>query len=278
MHFFISILICVSATLNEKPSILSNNISKLSRDNIHSIQMAVSNYRILYKNASDSGEGLQVFRSFFYDVILKQNQVFSSLKESNMISLEKTNKNTLSYLETLSKNGIMIKFNEGMPYLDDSAGFLINTFAVYGNQTVKSFLDQYSIEKKEGFSEDAHLKIEFDKIRERIEFWDSFCNLYPRCVFFEEASYYYNIYLRVYLTGLDNFRIWDFESRKMLPKVRQSYEKALNSRKYITRNWYKILKGYYEMIKRNGFTYNDDYKIYLNNNKIESMLGYEPPF
>ena len=82
------------------------------------------------------------------------------------------------------------------------------------------------------------------------------------------------MYVKTMLTGIDNSSI---ESDSVLKKeVRAVYERFLAQNK--DSRYHTVVKGYYEILKKNGFRLNSEAAGFLERNKIDSsMLGIQPP-
>ena len=96
------------------------------------------------------------------------------------------------------------------------------------SKAYKEYTEREKTEHKEGFSIDMALTITWEKLGERIIFWERFMMKYPD--FTERDTISRNLYLYIYVFfyGLDNswaFEIpMDDEATEMVPELKKVYE------------------------------------------------------
>jgi len=201
------------------------------------------------------------FRTFYYES-LRRNELPETVKD-----VEKMN-------SKLKQVGWILRQTEGEYYVGEDGSWLLSEFGKYLSPSWLGYLARREIEIEEGLFEDAALTISWEDLRERITFWESFQSKNPEFPLIKEISLDISMYVKTMLTGIDNSSI---ESDSVLKKeVRAVYERFLAQNK--DSRYHTVVKGYYEILKKNGFRLNSEAAGFLERNKIDSsMLGIQPP-
>lgn len=260
-------------TLDEYIALLNS----LSVFDINSISIAkdyVKNKMNVSESLADSA--YYIFLEFFYTTAnnltdsleTKYSSVINKLYENNEDSEVK------EFYSLLNRNGLELFMTEGIFYADVKSDFFYNTFKNNLSPSLKEYLQLRNKELKEAFSEDAILLLSFDKLSERVYAWEKFIESYPNTKLIGEANYYYEVYLETLLTGLDNSRLFDWDSNIMLPEVKQTYE--IYKASYPETKSGKIISEYYQILKRNDFHYSDSIDFILKKYNLSSMRGIQP--
>jgi hypothetical protein len=223
------------------------------------------------KNDKARDELMHEFRNYYYEAL-------SSYNSNNNVNnwqypLADSEKRTIDL--SLSKAGWSLKESEGMYYIGESGGWFENTFELILTDTYRKYLIIRTKEIQEGFSEDAGLLISWEQLRERISLWEQFLKNHPNFIESSEIKDYLNLYVRTFLTGMDNSRIHDFNNRTLRPDVKTAYEKYIRDNK--DSEYYILVKDYYEMLKNNNFTVPDNINEFVRKKGYETMLGKQPP-
>jgi hypothetical protein len=179
-----------------------------------------------------------------------------------------------SLRKTLGLHGIDLYFSEGDFYADVSNDYLLRSFGSALTPAMKEYLGLRKAEQMEGFSEDAGLTISWDKVSDRVVAWEKFLAAYPDFVWYGTASDWYSTYLRTYMTGMDNSRVFDDEN-VLFTEVNNSYQRFIQL--YNGTKSAALLKDYYEVLKANGFHDGRPIKDFLQVHRIKSMFAVQPP-
>ncbi len=200
------------------------------------------------------------FRTFYYDS-LWQNEIPETVED------------VVKMNSKLKRVGWRLRESEGDYYIGEDGSWLLSEFGKYLSPSWIAYLARREIEIEEGFSDDASLAISWEDLRERITFWESLQNKNPEFSINKEISSDINMYVKTMLTGLDNTSI---ESDSVLKEeVRVIYERFLIQNK--DSRYHTIVKGYYEVLKKNGFRVNSEAARFLERNEVDGMLSIKPP-
>jgi hypothetical protein len=218
-----------------------------------------------------------LYRQFFYEVLMKQNEVLSQSELiAQALAEERPQVEELEFFrKKISDNGMVFLQSEGTFYIDEHHNYLFNAFSQYVSVPVNKLLELRRDEMRKGFSEDAALLISFEEVGERVRNWEQLLEQNPTLKLQEEAKNYYNLYLSTFLTGLDNSPVFDRGTNKLLPEAKQAFEDYI--KKYGESPGGKIVGGYYTILQQNNFLRSADLDNFLNDNNITGMRGIQPP-
>jgi tetratricopeptide (TPR) repeat protein len=217
-----------------------------------------------------------LFIKYFYKAI---NIFNDSIEKKHSISLSKLENNiedkeTKDFLNSLNDCGLELFMTEGMYYVDVKFDYFEKLFSGKVSSSLNEFLRIRSIELKQGFSEDAILLISFNELYERVITWEKFLNANPNFFLKQQAQFYYEHYFSTLLTGMDNSRTFNIETKELLPEVKDLYEQIIEQKDTLKTT--KIIIDYYELLKINGFKQPSSIKEFLNEKGLYSMLGIQP--
>jgi len=105
--------------------------------------------------------------------------------------------------------------------------------------------------------------------------WEQFLRTYPGFVAKDEIRDRLDVYVRTFVTGMDNSRINNFNSKKLRPDVRAAYEVFIRENRDSA--YYTLVRDYYEMLKRKQFNVPDDLKGYFKKAGFAAMLDAQLP-
>jgi len=179
-----------------------------------------------------------------------------------------------AFIDNLKACGIGVFSTEGNYYLDVSSDYFYKNFKGRVSDGVRTFLYIRKREMAEGFSEDAGLLISFNALYGRVKQWDKFLNDYPNTLYTPSATDYYNSYLRVLMTGMDNSRTFDDIDSTLMPEVKSIYRKAIHEDKNSRTS--KIISSYYDFLARHNFKYDDSVDVFLKQHGLSTMIGIQP--
>jgi hypothetical protein len=175
----------------------------------------------------------------------------------------------------LAARGLRAEFSEGNAYASENTAAMGPLFERYLSPAMRNFLAIRRAEEDEGYSEDAGLLISWDQLAERIARWERFLDANPGFQLAGEGRYRYDNYLAVYLTGMDNSRVFEYPRETLDPRVRASYERFLT--RHAESGTARIVRGYLDVLGRNGWRAEPDVVAFLKANGIHSMIGQQPP-
>ncbi|HKC66731.1 MAG TPA: hypothetical protein VKG26_00740 [Bacteroidia bacterium] len=226
---------------------------------------------------AERDSGYRLFSSQFYAVISKLNDSLETTYETIFNQLLKDT--TTTELTCLKKNlatcGIGVYSTEGNPYFDVLPDYFYESFKGRVPAWTEAYLSIRKDELKQGFTEDAGLLISYDELYNRIKRWEVYIAKYPNAIYKDEASSFCDMYMSVLVTGIDNSRIFDFDSKKLLPEIKTLYEKIKTDDTTLAST--KLIAAYYNFLARHNFTDNDSIELFTKAHHIMPMLGVQPP-
>lgn len=252
-------------------------LNKLPNDRLTSIPFALDYIQTcISPDNADRDSIFLLFNIKFYKVV---NRFNDSLETKYHAVFQQLNSGTNSvevknFENNLKACGTNIFISEGMNYIDVLPDFFYHNFHNRVSAGVIEFLNIRKDELKQGFSEDAGMLISFEDLYARVKRWENFIVKNPNTVYSVEANSYYTIYLETLMTGMDNSRIFDTENNSLLPEIKKLYQKiAAENTKSPTS---KIIASYYAFLARHDFKENDSIPVFLEQNKLSTMLAVQP--
>ena len=165
---------------------------------------------------------------------------------------------------------------EGTYYIGENGKWFLDRFNAVLTKPLMQYLTQRRLEVRERFSEDAGLLITWEDFLRRIEFWESFLKQNPAFPLKDEINMYLDVYIRTFLTGLDNAPITvEYNNMALRKDVKTAFETYLKRDK--GSRYYRVVEGYYKILERSGFVVSDELKRYLDAQGIKSMKAVQPP-
>lgn len=132
------------------------------------------------------------------------------------------------FVRQLSEDGYKLGIGGGIdqPLVDYSRQ---QTFGERLSSGMKHWIDLLAFESEEAVASDGGLRISWDQLAERTLFAEAFLRQYPQYPEYDDARRIFDKYLNMYLgnSNMPNSPIYDAKSRKLLPEVRASYERAM---------------------------------------------------
>jgi len=252
-------------------------IDSLSVFDISSIKV-LKNYvtNNIFESDELADSAYYLFLEFFY---ASANNLTDSLETKypslvKKLYVREEDSEVREFLGLLDECGLDLFSTEGYFYVDVQLDFFNESFKDNSSPSLKTFLQLRDSELKSAFSEDAMLLISFNELADRIYNWEKYLNDYPETKMKNEANYFFEIYLETFLTGMDNTRLFDSESRILLPEVKRSYESYINN--HADTKSGKIIQEYYEILKRNQFEYSGSIDDILKKYNLNKMHGIQP--
>ena len=168
--------------------------------------------------------------------------------------------------------GLRLSWSEGSAYPSEDTGEWLRLAGPYVTAPMREYLALRNHDEAQRFTNDAALQIPWDSLAERIAGWDRFIEGHPGFVLLREAEMWRGIFLRTYLTGIDNSRVFE---DSLVPEVRKSYERFVE-RHGATRTG-ALVRGYLDVLGASGGRETDEVVAFRRANGIRSMIGMQPP-
>ena len=243
-----------ASLLNNKPikKELFNPVQKYYIDNL---EQDVNNFILNAKTSANND--------------IEFNKLHMKLIKATDVLNEKYIKNIDINDNYYKNNWIKIPCVEGSYFYTVNSEYLLNNYGQYLSDAYKDWLK--FILKRESIMQDGGLSVPPDKLREYIIYLEKFIEQYPDFILISDANDILKSYLMTYLEGIDNSPIFDkWNTRKMLPEFKESYEKFLIENKYS--KFYPMVNELYNKSKENNFTWdkNFDNWLYTYHNKYFS--------
>ena len=157
-------------------------------------------------------------------------------------------------------NWVKVLYIEGCYIYAVNSEYLSEKYSKYLSPAYNEWLK--FILKRESVMQDGGLMVPPDTLREYIISLEKFVAQYPDFVLIDDAKDFLDSYLMTYLEGIDNSPIFDkWNTRKMLPEYKASYEKFLAENK--DSKYYPMVEELYNKSKANDFSWDRDFDAWL---------------
>ena len=155
---------------------------------------------------------------------------------------------------------VKVIYVEGCYIYTVNSEYLLEKYGKYLSPAYNEWLQ--FILKRESVMQDGGLTVPPDTLREYIISLEKFVAQYPDFVLIGDAKDILDSYLMTYLEGIDNSPIFDkWNTRKMLPEYKASYEKFLADNK--DSKYYPMVEELYNKSKANDFSWDRDFDAWL---------------
>lgn len=159
-----------------------------------------------------------------------------------------------------TNNWVKLPCVEGSYFYAVNSEYLREKYGKYLSPAYNEWLEL--ILKRESVMQDGGLMVSPDTLREYIISLEKFVEQYPDFVLIGDAKDILESYLMTYLEGIDNSPIFDkWNTRKMLPEYKASYEKFLAENK--DSKYYQMVEELYNKAKANDFNWDRDFDTWL---------------
>ncbi len=279
------LILLLNAGLCAKPaqdiSVITKQLEKYDLTDVNSIGTALEFVKSTINRLSpaDRDSAFFAFSTFYYTTMneFNEKQLWSNDSLTNKLYADTLNTDPAvkALKQKLAANGLGLYMTEGNYYVDALPDYLYDNFSRSVSPSVKEFLRIRKGELAAGFSEDAGLVISFEELGKRVIAWENFIDTFPDSPLVGEAKSNWDLYLSTLLSGMDNSRIFDFDSNQLIPAVKQVYNTFLE--KYPQTRSGKLIAKFYNFLKENNFEYSEAVEEFYETNKIHSMLGVQPP-
>ena len=157
-------------------------------------------------------------------------------------------------------NWVKVLYVEGCYIYAVNSEYLLEKYGKYLSPAYNEWLE--FILKRESVMQDGGLMVPPDTLREYIISLEKFVEQYPDFVLIGDVKDVLDSYLMTYLEGIDNSPIFDkWNTRKMLPEYKASYEKFLAENK--DSKYYPMVEELYNKSKANDFNWDRDFDTWL---------------
>ncbi|NLY76204.1 MAG: hypothetical protein GX075_13050 [Firmicutes bacterium] len=173
------------------------------------------------------------------------------------------------FARQISSGGFVLKSRAGNFYLVENPDFFYNKFSKYLSESLREFLDLRRRETAEGFTANGDLLISFKKIGERIINWEVYLDKYPDSPLKELADYHRQLYLGVFLFGMEDSRT--FERKRLKPELKAVYEDF--SERFSATKSGDLIGRYYEVLRANDYQYTKEVADFLETNQVQIYPG-----
>ena len=189
---------------------------------------------------------------------------FSKLQTKFIKAMDVLNEKYIENIEPENpyyrNNWVKVLYIEGCYIYSVNSEYLLEKYGKYLSTDYNEWLK--FILKRESVMQDGGLMVPPDMLREYIISLEKFVAQYSDFVLIGDAKDILDSYLMTYLEGIDNSPIFDkWNTRKMLPEYKASYEKFLSENK--DSKYYPMVEELYNKSKANDFKWDRDFDAWL---------------
>ena len=225
----------------EKQSI--NPVQKYYKENLEQDEI---NFLNKAKNSRDNDSEFSKLQTKFIEATDVLNEKYAENIDTND-----------SYYKN---NWVKLSFVEGTYFYAVNSEYMRDKYGKYLSPAYNEWLK--FILKRESVMQDGGLMVPPDTLREYIIFLEKFVEQNPEFILIGDAKDILESYLMTYLEGIDNSPIFDkWNTRKMLPEFKTSYEKFLSENK--DSKYYPMVEELYNKAKANDFNWDRDFDTWL---------------
>lgn len=270
----------------------TNFINSLSSKDLKAVPLAIQIYNTYAEKSQDTNINDQMFISFveFYNTFVNEAK-YMLFTQEELINLSIFNEEdfqfTFKQLTDIKnedyRERVKLAMDSGLDVcrgyeiliVDEQKSFLYDNFSPTVSEPLKKYLE---LRQEDIYTDNLpYLSYSWNWVSDRLVVWEKFHKENP--TFFEKNSlddfldYYIDFYISYYTDeSYDNFNFpVKTEQGIIRDEVRRSYERFME--KYPDSRFYKIIKGYYEILSDNWFVFNTEAKDFLSANGIPVMDG-----
>ena len=230
----------------KKEDVKSSKQVQILTDDKNSVEYC---YRNLYKPIEK--EFKQNIRQGEYN-----DDRFYSFQQKYIKIIEKMNENEVDMSSNTHTAWIEKTLSEGQLYFEPNWNYLAQQYGQYLSPTYSLWLKHLA--KTQTIVDDACLSVNIDEVRKYIlELEQLIKSSDKNFIAKQEMEEQLQWYLRIYLIGLDNSRIFDYDTKIMYDDYRQSYEKFLQENQKSA--FYPLVYEFYKKAESYNFKSNDSF-------------------
>ena len=170
--------------------------------------------------------------------------------------IDKMNENEIDMSSNIHIACIEKTLSEGQLYFKPNWNYLAQQYGRYLSPTYNLWLKHLA--KTQTIVDDACLSVNIDAVRKYIlELEQLIKSSDKNFIAKQEMEEQLQWYLRIYLIGLDNSRIFDYDTKIMYDDYRQSYEKFLQENQKSA--FYPLVYEFYKKAESYNFKLNDSF-------------------
>ncbi len=253
-------------------------LTTLDKKDISSISKAFSyfNEKLKGADAKISDNCFAKLNKFIDEILVAENERFektedddqqiiyeSTLKEETEYSKKATQKHK-DYLKNLKDNFLFVDADMGSYFIGKDRDLILKKVENSISPTMKIFLTQNAKENKKPYWVDAGLTITPKQLAEGVIFWESFIKEnsgFPMITegFLLELQTKSSILFR----GVDHSPVFNYETETISDNFKEAYLFVVE--KHPDTKIGKLVKSYYEILKKTGFKESDESIKFLDN-------------
>jgi hypothetical protein len=155
----------------------------------------------------------------------------------------------------LAGHGIQTQRGEGTVSFGPSAGVLLERLGPYLTMEIREYLRLVVREQEQPTAADASLMISLDELAARLLSMDEFLEKYPESLVRGAALERYRAYLSVFVSGMDNSRVFDPQTQVIVPERRSSLERFVAEHGDTEPG--RTISEFLDLLAANDYTRND---------------------
>lgn len=251
---------------------------------LESVDMAVAEYKKIFRTSSQKikDKGFVLFYDYHIRMIRNENAVLDNYLLRASCSVKNSSSSPNSRLSVSDAAQIIAEKNKSPDYISKgieavyagegewahigSIGFYELKFDDYLSSSVKEFLLMDYIEGKNPYAMDGGICIPLDDLAGRAANWERYAIKFPESVFVSMAKFNFKWRFSAYILGCDNSPIYDRTTKKIRPKLLESYRMYIT--KYPENPSSKIVSDVVSILEKRGFIIDDE-----SQNEILSAAG-----
>jgi hypothetical protein len=238
-------------------AVYSAVLDDLDKANLQNVDLAL---KIFSNNKADSlgrDSMLVSFNEFLTSVMQEyfDNKLLANKELTDHFGNKEDQPEAQKLTASLASHGIQLNFREGEFYLEPNLGFVSERL---GNVLTAASRDYLATRIKLVINRERSIP---DSIANQVVAWEDFLTKYPGYVMKDEIRSQYLDALTAYLSGVEQFPLFDPDTKILESKYQSSYLKYMES--YPNRESAKIVGKFYELLTLKGFKYDEAMDSFL---------------
>jgi hypothetical protein len=260
--------------LNEKRAAKSNDsillqfknyLNSLDKEQMNNVRAALLNYEWLFRNRDTAvcDSGYALFHEFY-------GSTYGHVQEQKPPVLNPKRKN--EFLQQIKLYGFKIAQYEGVDYYTEDRDSISPRFYSYISPTMKSFLQQLTIEtNKRAAESEGGLTISPEELVDRYVFWQRFGKTNKNFILKTTVFLYGTSYATKLVNGTENTPL------QIEGKLNEVYKKAFDYMfaAYENEPFVQFYKRYYQALLKNDQTAIHEFREWFDSYENKNVLTYE---